>query len=409
MRTKFVFSIVLVVVMMVGLLYAPNPSVQSANVAVKTLTAQSPADFQAAQVAAAFPVRAILVFVPLLILVALWLPAGLKAIGLLALAALMLAACQGSDFVNVDANETAFVVPLNGGQTGDQAQTRSIDFWKGKQQIGVFRIEITKDAQGKPNVAVIKISRAPVTVKWAVDPTESSDPKFLSPRFQTGDSQGFRLPLTVTAQISEQAGKFTLPDKTVIDDGGAPAYEYYFGGKQLAQVLNENVYGKVAGELFAKFNTTTATTADSSVGEFIQATYSDIASYFAPMGVIITNIGAMDGLNWDSKLQQDAIDNKAIAAQNQIVAGLNAKSTQIAVQVEATAEIMQAEAGAQATMISGKAQLDILSTQVAIVNANPAALEIMRISKWNGVNSQFSGGSQPGVFVQAPMMTPSAP
>lgn len=438
-RTRSILTFILLVVFFVALLFAPSQDIQQAHVAVQNLNATSPMEAQTNNVLASFPVRNILLIGSVLLILLTWLPVILRKVGIagMVIPLILLAACQAkpANFIEVAANETAFVVDMNAGGTSDQSQTHSIDYWKKAQKIGVYRVPITLDQYNNPIQKVIKVSRAPVNVIWAMVPEESTDKAYLAPRFQTNDSQGFRLPLKLTAMIDEvpttitviktdDAGKVTTDEITT---GAAPAYEYYFGDTPLAEVLNKVVQSKITGILYDGFLSESTASADGASGKLVIATYNEIARFYAPMGITITGLSATDGLNWDSPDIQKAKDDRALAIQGQAIAAqnatktsiennTNAQSTQMAVQGQATqqyiaaqANIVQAGAYATATTIAGNTAAGVLEQQGKVLEANPGIIAYTQAMKWDGHLPPSYGGVQTYMQIPAPMANEATP
>ena len=88
-------------------------------------------------------------------------------------------------FVTIEANQTAFVIPLEGA-TSDQGQFESVDFLK-KSQVATKRIEVPRkwvqtgryDWQGEymDTVRVIVVDRFPETREWLSDTTRGTSDK----------------------------------------------------------------------------------------------------------------------------------------------------------------------------------------------------------------------------------------
>lgn len=149
-------------------------------------------------------------------------------------------------YEEVQPNETAFVVPLEGDMK-DQAKLMSIDFLKSKQ-ISARRVYLQqkKVTTGRMPGAyiwvatekVIKVNRAPVTMEWTADPSTGTASRNEGLEVESLDSVGFWVGGTITASILE-------------DD--AAAYQYYYAGKPLGDVLNQNVRGYILGILSEEF------------------------------------------------------------------------------------------------------------------------------------------------------------
>lgn len=210
-------------------------------------------------------------------------------------------------FSEIDTNETAFLVPLEGASKSGQAQFMSIDYLNANK-IATKRISLPlrKHDTGRmwynyrwiPTMRVIKVNRMPVTREWTGDSSTGTSNKDQALWVESSDSIGFGVGVNVTALVTE-------------DD--AATFLYYFAGKSLAAVVDENVRGKVNSILsreFAKWDLEKARREKNNI--FAIAAKETIDEY-AKMGVTITNLGLAEGLVYEDKEIQNAINEKFTA------------------------------------------------------------------------------------------------
>lgn len=426
MTRRYGLTFLLLIILVVAYLYAPSSALLQGRLAGQAFT---PGDVAAqGRQAAVLPIREILMVIDLICLAGLWFPVLFKRGGIFGLVLLMaLAACgpKPSGFVEVGSNETAFVVDMNPGGVDNQSQTHTVDFWKSAQRIGVYRISIVNDQYGNPTQKVIKVSRAPVSISWTFDPAEATDAKYLSIRVQTSDSQGYRIPLQITAMIDEVPTSTTDSTGNATMTGAAAAYLYYFGDIPLNDVLNTTVRTKIAGLLFDTLVAYDTDHSDAQVSKAVQDAYKVVSDLYRPMGINITALSPGDGLNWDNPQIQEGKDKKALTIQNQAIAAQEAtrtyvenltyiQSTQMAAQGRATqqyiagqSDLAQASVYATATTIAGRSAAQVLQDQGDALNTNPGIIAYTQAQKWDGHLPPSYGGVQTYMSIPAPELTPS--
>jgi len=207
-------------------------------------------------------------------------------------------------FATIAANETAFLVPLEGANKTNQAKFMSIDYLNGAK-VATKRISLPlrKWSTGRlwinykwiQTMSVIKVNRMPVTREWTGDSSTGTNSKNQALWVESADSIGFGVGVNVTALITET---------------DAATFLYYFAGKPLAQVVDQNVRGKVNSILsreFAKYDLEKARRAKNTI--FETAAKETIAE-FIELGVTITNLGLAEGLVYADKEIQNAINAK---------------------------------------------------------------------------------------------------
>jgi len=241
-------------------------------------------------------------------------------------------------FEEISANETAFVVPLEGaGKTG-QKKFMSVDYLN-SAKVATKRVSLSlrKHSTGYlwlsykwiPTVKVIKVDRLPVTREWTGKEDTGTTGRDEALWVESSDSIGFGVGVNTTAMVTE-------------DD--AALYQYRFAGKPLSAVVDQNVRGKINSVLsreFAKHDLEKGRGMKNSI--FATASEETIAA-FKSMGVTITNLGLAEGL---------------VYADNEIQLAINAK--------------FKAEMQIQIEEQNNKAQVQINERNVAIAKAKADA------------------------------------
>jgi regulator of protease activity HflC (stomatin/prohibitin superfamily) len=207
-------------------------------------------------------------------------------------------------FVDIESNETAFLVPLEGASKSGQSQFMSIDYLN-EVKVATKRVSLPlrRYDTGRmwysykwiPTMRVIKVNRLPVTREWTGDSRTGTSNKDQALWVESSDSIGFGVGVNVTALVKEEdAAKFL----------------YYFAGKPLTEVVDENVRGKVNSILsreFAKYDLEQGRSQKNTI--FEEVAKETVAEY-KEMGITITNLGLAEGLVYEDKDIQIAINNK---------------------------------------------------------------------------------------------------
>lgn len=294
-------------------------------------------------------------------------------------------------FVDVGANETAYVIPLQG-STAAQAKFDSAAFLD-QRKVAAKRIEVPRNwvksgyipgtGYYQDSVMVLKVDRTPVTREFHQDKDKDADAIWI----ESKDSVGFSTGFTVTAMIHEE---------------DASTFLYRYQQQSLAQVLDKEVRARIQTVAANFAATSILDDLRSQKNELISTVRADVIPFFAERGITITTIGQFGGWTYENPKIQDSIDNTFVAQQEKVVAAakltaqadINAKSeseqTQFAKNVATKAN---AEAGA----------ITAVANAAAAAAANPAFMrlrelevESKRIDKWNGITPTTlidSGGS----------------
>jgi hypothetical protein len=164
--------------------------------------------------------------------------------------ALSLSACgpyKVMPLEEIKPNETAFLVPLEGASKSDQGKFMSIEYLEGAK-VATKRVEIptrrreTSRMPGGyewiPTMKVIRVDRSPVTRELTKGKESGTSSANQAIAVESLDSIGFSVGVNTTAMIEESdAAKFL----------------YYFAGKPLSAVMDENVRGYVQTFLGQEF------------------------------------------------------------------------------------------------------------------------------------------------------------
>lgn len=332
----------------------------------------------------------------------------------LAVIGVLFAGCAArSDIKTVEANQTAFLIPVSG-DAAQQVQLQSIDFLK-KRQLAVKQVVIPYEwkstgglfgATGDwyPTLRLAVVDRTLVTREWtksAQTGTTTSDQAF---GVESSESIDFKIGATCTAIITEE---------------DAAAYLYYYGSKPLSEVMDQNVRGYIQQELFNEFGSRPLVQGQTDKRTIFQSVSTRLATNFKDKGITILSFGGSEGMTYTDPKIQAAI-NQNYAVQQQIIQAQAAATAQSYANVQLSQQqIMQAQAAgtaqgyanvqlvalanaqATATVIAGDAQAKIMQENGQILAQYPGLTGYTIAQKSNGQVPQFlvmGSGSQSGAL-----------
>lgn len=276
--------------------------------------------------------------------------------------------------IEINTNETAFLVPLEGRSKAGQAKFMSLEYLE-EAKVATKRVSLPQ--RGKkigrfawniewiPTMRVIKVNRTPITREWTQSAKTGTTKNDDAIWVESKDSIGFSVGVNITALISED---------------NAADFLYYYAGKPLRDVIDQNIRGFVTSILSREFGNRDLTDCKKDKKEISELALNQSVTNFKQMGITITNLGLVGGLTYEDKEIQEAI-NAAYTAEMSIKradmerkaqVNINAKKVSIAV---AEREAAEEFAKAQEAMIA-KVRLEIerIKAEATKIAAN----------KWDG-------------------------
>jgi hypothetical protein len=212
-------------------------------------------------------------------------------------------------YVEVEPNETAFVIPLEGANLNNQGKLMSEDYLE-QSKVAAKRIEIPQrerstgrgpgDYEYIPTVRVMKIDRSPVTREWTKDSTTGTSKKDQAIAVESVESIDFKIGVTITASVPE--------NKTA-------KFLYYYSGKQLQDIIDENVRSYVQSALSAAFGSGTLDEDRKNKAQIFAAAFKQTKEYFDKFGIEIDNLGFSEGMTYTDPQIQAAINRTFVAEQ----------------------------------------------------------------------------------------------
>lgn len=319
----------------------------------------------------------------------------------LALVILSLNSCRPVNIPNIETiapNETAFLVPLEGDR-GAQVKFDSEAFLE-QNKISVGRVEIPKHwrSTGRmwftgeyiPDVMLIKVDRAPVTVQWQASEDKQGNTIRAkddnSVWIESKDSVGFSIGFNVSAYIeAPNASKFL----------------YMYAGRPLKDVLNTEVHGRVmevSQEFAAEYILDDLREKKGEMSKLIQ---EDVKKFFTERGITITNIGMFGGFSYENAKIQESIDSVFVAQQqkNQTKAMLDAQQSINERMISestamASASREKAKGAAESYVLEAKGKADSVALEVKALSdaqSNPLYLTIKQLDVVKEFNSRWNG------------------
>lgn len=301
-------------------------------------------------------------------------------------------------YEEVQPNETAFVVPLEGNMK-DQAQLMSVDYLKA-HQVSARRIYLQqkKVTTGRmpgdfiyvATEKVIKVDRTPVTMEWTSEPTTGTSSRNEGLEVESLDSVGFWVGGTITSSISED---------------GAAAYQYWYAGKKLGDVMNQNIRGFILGILSEEFGNRPLSSeyqvdgagrpvykdgkrvvlvegCKESKSQIFHTAFTKAKEFFKDKGVTIESFGASQGLNYTDKEIQEAINKKFVAENDRQVADQELEAQRI----RNTKKVEIAEAEKQSALKFAAAQEAAIKIRELEIKKIQAEAMKVAAGKWQGTH-----------------------
>jgi hypothetical protein len=301
-------------------------------------------------------------------------------------------------FIPIAPNETGFLVPLEGQADSSQKQFMSVEYLNANK-VAAKRISLPlrKVSTGRmycdfkyiPTMDVIKVNRLPVTREWTGDAATGSSKKNEALWVESEDSIGFGVGVNTTAMVTEE---------------DAALFLYYFAGTPLSQVVDENVRGKVNSVLSREFAKYELEKGRKMKNEIFAVAAGETITAFKAMGVTITNLGLAEGLVYEDKEIQTAINEKFTAEMDIQIQGqknlaqdqINTRNVAIA-KAEADAKVKEAEG-----MIAiEQAKAEAAKQFMKAYDARRAQVQL-EIDRMNAeANLTFAQNIRPGVLPQS--------
>lgn len=295
-----------------------------------------------------------------------------KLIVVFALMAFCLCACSRREVHTIEANQTAFLIPLKG-NTANQASFESEELLN-EAKVAAKQVSITytrekvgpMEHQWIADNMLIIVDRTPVTREWADTANIGTSPSNQAIYSESKESIGFSVGMNCSAQI------YTEQD--------AVKFLYSYNNKSLADIMDSEIRARVESnfvEICAKYTMAEILTEKQAIMDYVR---NDVTTYFADRGITITVLGMKDGIQYDDPSVQSAI-NAAFVANRESEAQAVKNQTKIdAAKADADAMLIKANAEAEANKVMSESITEEL-------------LKKQMYEKWDGRLPTISGGA----------------
>lgn len=207
-------------------------------------------------------------------------------------------------FQKIEANETAFLIPLRG-DTDEQAIFESEELLK-KAKVPTKEVKIPTywvqtgrmkwKGEYKPEFEMVKVDRSPVTREWTNDTTGTSEGN-QAVTAKTKDGIKIVVNLNATAQIEE---------------ADTPRYLYLYNKNPLSQVMDSEIKAMVHSKLIEEVSRYNLS--ELQLDKIMEKLRTDVTDYFKGRGIAITALGLAGDPIYPKDIQ-DAINETFKAEQ----------------------------------------------------------------------------------------------
>ena len=229
-----------------------------------------------------------------------------------------------AEWIEIGANESAFMLPMTGANKTNQAKFGSIQYLD-DNKVAAKRVQIPHAKADNTGMLADKyvsthrvyiLDRAPYTRDWnnAVDKGTSSKKEGF--RFESADSFSIETAITVSALVKEEdAAKFFYwfgSQSVAANNSPEQVFASTARGRSLAEVMDTVVHSRVQALLAKEFGRRKLIDGMQNKSAIIDTVEAAVTKEFAAQGITITSIGFSSDLTYDKKIQ-DALDSAFIA------------------------------------------------------------------------------------------------
>jgi hypothetical protein len=252
------------------------------------------------------------------------------------------------EFIEVDASESAFLIPLEG-DTANQSAFQSVKFLEEKK-IATKRVQIThrwlqmgylpRDGHYVGTVRLVKVDRKPITREWTKSPRTGTSSKDEAIAVESKESVNFSMGIGCTAFIPEES---------------AAVFLYSYPSKSLHEMMDMELRARihqVIAEEAGKYNIFDL---PAKKNEIMKAVREDVGPFFKKKGIEITTLAILGGLTFDNKEIQHAIDDAAKASQLKVAA----EAKRAAQEVENKTLLLAAEGRALSAKRDAESKIEV--------------------------------------------------
>lgn len=230
-----------------------------------------------------------------------------------------------AEWVNIEANQSAFLIPAVGANKTNQKQFGSIEYLS-DNKVAAKRVQIPHVVAANtamisdyyvPAATLYLVDRTPYTREWVNASDRGTSTKKEGFHFESADSINLRTGITISASVSEEdAAKFFYWFGTAAIQNSQKPEDVFASvkyGKSLSEVMDTVVRAKVQQVMakeFAKRNFLKAIQDKAAIIDIVEQT---VKEEFARKGITIAFVGYAEELSFDQRIQK-ALDDSVIAS-----------------------------------------------------------------------------------------------
>lgn len=289
----------------------------------------------------------------------------------------------------IDTNETGFLVPLEGSSEEGQGKFMSVDYLE-KAKVAAKRVTIPQrgkkvgrfdyEIEWIPTMRVIKVDRMPVTREWTDANGSGTSNRNEAIYVESKDSIGFSVGVNVTTMIKEE---------------DAASFLYFYAGKPLSKVTDNNVRGKVTAVLSREFGMRDLAKCKTEKKEIHQILENEVIAEFKKYGITVSNIGLVGGLTYEDKEIQQSINAAYVAEMLKAQRSQEAEALKIEKQGEAEAQLHENNKNLSIAVTNRKEAEEFAKAYDAIVKQTELEIEKMKAQASLEVAKRLQPGMLP--------------
>lgn len=298
---------------------------------------------------------------------------------------LITAGCTRREVHTIEANQTAFLIPLKG-NTANQASFESEELLN-EAKVAAKQISITYTREKVGPMAhewiadnmLIIVDRTPVTREWNDTSNAGTSSANQAIYAESKESIGFSVGMNCSAQI------YTEQD--------AVKFLYSYNNKSLAEIMDSEIRARVESdfvEVCAKYTMNEILTEKQAIMESVR---QDVIQYFEERGITITVLGMKDGIQYDDQNVQTAINAAFVAERNHDAQVIVNNTAVEKAQAEADAKLISAKSDAEAVKIAAQAEAD--ANKLISDSLTENLLKLKHDEKWDGHDVPVYNGVTP--------------
>jgi hypothetical protein len=229
-----------------------------------------------------------------------------------------------AEWIEIGANESAFMMPMTGANKTNQSKFGSIEYLD-ENKVAAKRVQIPHAKADNTSMftdyyvathRVYILDRTPYTRDWNNAADKGTSTKKEGFKFESADSFSIETAITASALVKEEdAAKFFYWFGSV-NTSGATGPEAVFAstarGRSLAEVMDTVVHSRVQTLLAKEFGKRKLIDGMAAKAAIIDVVEATVRKEFAEQGITITNLGFSADLSYDPKIQE-ALDAAFIA------------------------------------------------------------------------------------------------